>query len=123
MKKKLQARIYIEILGWTYFKMGNYEDSERFIKQGIDIAKDEQDKQLLSYGIGRLCKIYREQDRLKEAKTLIADALKLAKQIKDQFMINYLISDLAQIERLSGNYEKAESLLKKALANFKKLGA
>ncbi|MCX7969839.1 MAG: tetratricopeptide repeat protein, partial [Armatimonadetes bacterium] len=70
-------------LGILAQRRGNYDEAERFIKDGITIAEKLQSKTLQASGLWALGQLRKGQGRMEEAKKLLQQALSIFEQIGD----------------------------------------
>ena len=78
----------------------------------------------VAIGEARLAKVYMEQGRYREAKTMLEHAVPILEMTwPDGYLLADSLYDLAQVERLERDYAAAELGYRKAIAAYEKAGA
>jgi tetratricopeptide (TPR) repeat protein len=110
----------IEIMNEKKFALAETELGEAL---GI-LRKQGADHPTVAIGESWLAKVYTEQGRYREAKTMLEHALPI---LRTTWPDGYLLADglyyLAQVERLERNFAAAELDYRKAIAAYEKAGA
>ncbi len=113
--------ISIDILGWTYLKMGDLDTAESWIKKGLEIATKINDQKRIGVGIRFLGKVAFERDKIENAIEYTKNALDISKEINYNILEFHLYSDLGRIRLKQNKYKEAESEFKKSIEGFKKI--
>ncbi len=119
-----QQRLAITLyrLGRIEGKLGNYEQSEKYLLEGITLARKINDKKLVMNSLRILGSITCRQDDYQRAEKYIRDGLDLANEIEDRKGKSALLGTLGSIIRKSGNYQDAEAYLQEGLDLAREIG-
>ncbi len=100
----------------------DYAVSEKFVKAGIDIARELGEQAGLAVGLNALGVMRREQMDLTGAQQLFESCLPIWRELGEQKGIARTLSNLASVAKLDGDYERSRALYGESLAAFRAVG-
>ena len=104
---------------------GKFALAETELGQAIGILRKQgANHPTVAIGEARLAKVYTQQGRYRESKTMLEHALPILEMTwPDGYLFAGSLYDLAQVERLEKDYAAAELGYRKAIAAYEKAGA
>lgn len=119
---QLRARVLIDDLGWTAYRLGNEQKGEKHIRDGIRLARECEDYYIIAKGYRHLASLQRRGGDPQRAETLLGEAQTNAERIGDieekSEMLATLKVSRAKLLFVRGFYGEAENLLRTALQDF-----
>jgi non-specific serine/threonine protein kinase len=119
---KLRATAYYGI-GILISRQGDLEAAERFFQESLRLAREIDNKDLISLSLGGLGIVKSLQGDLIQAKALTEEALEIAREQNDGMQISIRLNNLGEIARQQEDYEAARKFYEEALTLAKKESA
>jgi predicted ATPase/transcriptional regulator with XRE-family HTH domain len=98
------------LLAQTYFANGDLEAAKRLWEQGLNLARKENDKWQMGWGLEGLGDLERLEGRLEHASELYAESLKLRVEVMDKIGIGYVLESFAQLAAAQEEFRRATVL-------------
>ncbi len=124
---KALIRAKINDIGWTSVELLDYENAENIIKEGIELAKSENDFYMIAKGYRYLFSIYlRQGNQLTQAEEYLKNSLDETKKLVDgnphktELIAEYHFAN-ASLENKKGNHNLALEEIEKAEEAYKQL--
>ncbi|GIH93938.1 BTAD domain-containing putative transcriptional regulator [Planobispora siamensis] len=106
-------------LSWTHWRRGDYEQSESFAHQALEVCEDDDERSLALNALGNVAWRRRESAR---AEQYLRQALDLTRIAGDWSREGFVLADLGMILVQTGRHEEARRHLDLALALHRKEG-
>ena len=119
--KEAIARHKIFALGWTHIWLWNYEEADRLLTEGQQLAKEIGYQYGLALALYDLGTLARRREDYEKARDLFQESLNIWQLIGDQRWIARAKGNLGSTARYQGDYDRASQELKDALEIARKI--
>ena len=109
-----EAWIMVYDVAWSYIELGDWENAEEWLKEGLNLAQRLGDRKIEAVAIRNLAIVARDfEEDLQKAETLYSDALAIFDELGEESWIAMSKGGLAVVEIKSSppDLERAEGLL------------
>ena len=108
--------------GDLFLNLGDYSSAQRLFEEALALARELDDKYLISISLWGMGIVKREEGDLAGSKVLMEESLALARELKDERLISLRLNTLGEIARLNGDYGTAFDFYTEARAMAKQGG-
>jgi tetratricopeptide (TPR) repeat protein len=109
-------------LGAVAASMGNYVQSETYLEEGLQLARQTEDRKQLCTLLMNLGATITELGRYEQACIYFEEGLTLARQIGHHERTSALLCNLGAVATLQGNYTQAETYQREGLSIARQIG-
>ena len=121
-ERGLARCLALHAIGQCGFLMGRYEEAQRYLEEGLAIARELGDKGRVVTTLGLLGDVLQGRGDLVSAREHLEKAHALALELGDKTKLAWTLNSRAELYRQDGNLDAAEPLYEDALALQRGLG-
>lgn len=100
---------------------GDYDAFERLLRENLEIARRQGDRQSVAVSLNALAVVGRDMGRLDVANALFEESLEVWKVLGDRLAVARGLSNLAAVRKSQGKYEEAHALYEECQTIFGEL--
>ena len=97
-------------LGYTYLLLGEYEDAEEMLEEGLELAENTKDPEILSRVDNYMGILYKTTGNIKKSIKFFENALKYQRQVGDRYIQAHIYNNMSQCYGILGENEKCITL-------------
>jgi len=121
-RKETQVEALIDSIGWSLVELGEYEEAQRIITHGIEIAQEIKDEFYEAKGYRHLGVIARRREKFDEAKDCYKKSLEHAEKIEEKREKDVLVAGLnyafASLYFFTEDFDNASLYIDKSIKSF-----
>ncbi|MFP4608642.1 MAG: BREX system ATP-binding domain-containing protein [Candidatus Aenigmatarchaeota archaeon] len=119
------AEEVVELLntkGWIFFRKGSYDEAEKFLNEGMEIAEEVGNEKLIAETLHKLGSVHFGKGDYERALEHLKEALSIRKSIGDEAGMAKSINNIGTVYWNKGDLDKALQLFKQSLELERKIG-